>query len=558
MKPTPSPSLPPKEKAKKIAIIGSGVSAQGLLIELLYKIKTSGLPKSTEISLIEKQESLYVGVAYNQLTNSLEHNVNMEISQMSFYGDFVKWLKTNKERIIKEIEKKSESDPFSNKLKEAIISKIESITSSLIPDFKFYPPRFVFGLYLQDNAISAIEELKKLGVKFNEYSSTEVSDIILADKEFILVTNNEKLKDKTFDDIAVCTGHFRTKKSFKGIDYEAYDLGMKHKIIEILLQKSRSGEPFNIRILGSGLTGIDAVKSVKEALRYAQEKYPEVAGVTINIDIFSRNALLPRVRADILKYKNTILTESAMIHFLNTHEQRDIIPFVIESLASELENAYKHFGIEVTKKFDLQEFVSYLSRSNSIDRLKSDYAKVENDDIKYKIWQTVYRNASACFDHILEKIGGASINRDLEQLRSLHLAHIAPSPLHSIQYLLPDKTTTLTISKSNSESAEGKKYDLSIDATGQDIDLRKNPLLQNLRTSGLAKERATSNHPNLFFAGVNKETTGLVSRSLMEGAVIGGEIYDSLYHSHPINKNKTWADHPSITKVEESKPRARL
>ena len=44
----------------------------------------------------------------------------------------------------------------------------------------------------------------------------------------------------------------------------------------------------------------------------------------------------------------------------------------------------------------------------------------------------------------------------------------------------------------------------------------------------------------------------------MEGAVIGGEIYDSLYHSHPINKNKTWADHPSITKVEESKPRARL
>jgi len=234
-----------------ILIIGGGLSGAMLAAQLLR------LPGRREILIVEPRRELGRGEAYSAV--ELGHTLNGNAARMSVdpdnADDLTQWLTAFIE---------GGGWPESDQ--------------QHVPVSELFPPRGMFGLYVQQRLAEA-QALGESNGSMAEHVRGEVVDLQLADDRVLLTLNDGQTLGGRFAVLA--TGMFpaaRTPQTEStGLNAAALDPWDVTAMRQLDPQST-------VLIIGSGLTMVDAVVSLEQA------------GHRGPIEVFSRHGLLPHVR----------------------------------------------------------------------------------------------------------------------------------------------------------------------------------------------------------------------------------------------------------------------
>ncbi len=234
-----------------VLIVGGGLSGAMLAVQLLR------LPGRRRILIVEPRAELGRGEAYS--ATELGHTLNGNAARMSVdpdnADDLTQWL-------------------------EAFIAKggWPESDQQHVPVSELFPPRGIFGLYVQQRLVEAREQGTVSG-STAEHVRGEVVDL-QSDNGGVLLTlaDGQRLEGAC---AVLATGMFpaaRTRqKQSSGLNAAAIDPWD-------VAAMSRLDPQGTVLIIGSGLTMVDAVVSLEQA------------GHRGPIRVFSRHGLLPHVR----------------------------------------------------------------------------------------------------------------------------------------------------------------------------------------------------------------------------------------------------------------------
>jgi uncharacterized NAD(P)/FAD-binding protein YdhS len=253
-----------------ISIVGAGASGILSLSRLVAKLHPDPDTKIT-IRAFDKSGTFGPGLAYSTPLNS--HIINMSAETMSAVinepSHFVDWLKINEKRILEEF-------PY------------------LSLDEKSYPPRKVYGYYLEDIKQKALERAKKKNINV-ELLGGEVIDI-----QATAYDNELLLRDgRTFqsDYVILAIGNFPPTilTELKGTDgYYPYPWPVQ----EIMDQVSPA-EP--VCILGAGLSAIDTLFTLLENKHREKIYFISRTGLIPKVQGKPRKHILQFIKKDILE-----------------------------------------------------------------------------------------------------------------------------------------------------------------------------------------------------------------------------------------------------------------
>jgi len=275
------PAVQPPQTAD-ILIVGGGLSGTMLAVQLLR------LPGKRRILIVESRSELGRGEAYS--ATELGHTLNGNAARMSVDpdkpDDLVEWLG----QFIAD-----GGWPESDQQK--------------VPLRELFPPRGIFGLYVQQR----LAEAQALGATFGssvEHVRGEVVDLQADAQGVQLTLGDQRLLHGTFAVLA--TGMFaaaRTpQRQSSGLNAAAVD-PWDVKAMRQLDPQAK------VLIIGSGLTMVDAVVSLEQA------------GHRGPIQVFSRHGLLPHVRrqppswVDFLAEDHSIRSPRQLLRTLREHCQ---------------------------------------------------------------------------------------------------------------------------------------------------------------------------------------------------------------------------------------------
>ncbi|MHC8305578.1 FAD/NAD(P)-binding protein [Pseudomonas sp. PB3P13] len=303
MSKTCSASVPAAIRHADILIIGGGLSGTMLAAQLVR------LPGKRSVLVIEPRAELGRGEAYSAV--ELGHTLNGNAARMSVDPD--------------------NADDLTQWLTDYIAAGgwPESDEQHL-PVSELFPPRGIFGLYVQQR----LAEAQAVGVVEGstiEHVRAEVIDLQTDDQRCLLTLSNGQQLQGAYAVLA--TGMFpaaRTaQKESSGVNAAALDPW------DVAAMR-RLDPQSTVLIIGSGLTMVDAVVSLEQA------------GHRGPIEVFSRHGLLPHVRrqppawVDFLAVDHSIRTPRQLVRELRRH-CRDAIAQGIDWQAP-LDTVRAHIG----------------------------------------------------------------------------------------------------------------------------------------------------------------------------------------------------------------------
>ncbi|WP_439878959.1 FAD/NAD(P)-binding protein [Pseudomonas prosekii] len=234
-----------------ILIIGGGLSGAMLAAQLLR------LPGRRSVLVVEPRAELGRGEAYSAV--ELGHTLNGNAARMSVDPD--------------------NADDLTHWLTHYIAAGgWPESDQQHVPISELFPPRGIFGLYVQQRLAEA-QEVGALNGSSVEHVRAEVVDLIARDDSVQLTLSNGQRLQGAFAVLA--TGMFAAARTpqteSSGVNAAALDPWD-------LAAMRRLDAQSTVLIIGSGLTMVDAVVSLEQA------------GHRGPIEVFSRHGLLPHVR----------------------------------------------------------------------------------------------------------------------------------------------------------------------------------------------------------------------------------------------------------------------
>ncbi|WP_454863625.1 FAD/NAD(P)-binding protein [Pseudomonas hormoni] len=286
-----------------ILIIGGGLSGAMLAAQLLR------LPGKRSLLVIEPRAELGRGEAYSAV--ELGHTLNGNAARMSVDPD--------------------NADDLTQWLTEYIVAGgWPESDEQHVPVSELFPPRGIFGLYVQQRLAEA-QAVGALNGSTVEHVRAEVVDLqALDDSVRLSLSDGQRLQGGY---AVLATGMFpaaRTPQTeSSGLNAAALDPWDVAAMRQLDPQST-------VLIIGSGLTMVDAVVSLEQA------------GHRGPIEVFSRHGLLPHVRrqppawADFLAEDHSIRTPRQLVRELRRH-CRDAIAQGIDWQAP-LDTVRAHIG----------------------------------------------------------------------------------------------------------------------------------------------------------------------------------------------------------------------
>jgi uncharacterized NAD(P)/FAD-binding protein YdhS len=286
-----------------ILIVGGGLSGAMLAAQLLR------LPGKRSLLVIEPRAELGRGEAYSAV--ELGHTLNGNAARMSVDPD--------------------NADDLTQWLTEYIAGGgWPESDEQHVPVSELFPPRGIFGLYVQQRLAEA-QALGALNGSTVEHVRAEVVDLqTLDDSVRLSLSDGQRLQGAY---AVLATGMFpaaRTPQTeSSGLNAAALDPWDVAAMRELDPQST-------VLIIGSGLTMVDAVVSLEQA------------GHRGPIEVFSRHGLLPHVRrqppawADFLAEDHSIRTPRQLVRELRRH-CRDAIAQAVDWQAP-LDTVRAHIG----------------------------------------------------------------------------------------------------------------------------------------------------------------------------------------------------------------------
>ncbi|MFL1512694.1 FAD/NAD(P)-binding protein [Pseudomonas prosekii] len=234
-----------------ILIIGGGLSGAMLAAQLLR------LPGRRSVLVVEPRAELGRGEAYSAV--ELGHTLNGNAARMSVDPD--------------------NADDLTHWLTHYIAAGgWPESDQQHVPISELFPPRGIFGLYVQQRLAEA-QEVGALNGSSVEHVRAEVVDLIARDDSVQLTLSNGQRLQGAFAVLA--TGMFAAARTpqteSSGVNAAALDPW------DVAAMRRLDGQS-TVLIIGSGLTMVDAVVSLEQA------------GHRGPIEVFSRHGLLPHVR----------------------------------------------------------------------------------------------------------------------------------------------------------------------------------------------------------------------------------------------------------------------
>jgi uncharacterized NAD(P)/FAD-binding protein YdhS len=235
-----------------VLIIGGGLSGTLLAVQLLR------LPGQRRIVIVESRSELGRGEAYS--ATELGHTLNGNAARMSVdpedADDLTRWL-------------------------TAFIAAggWPESDQQHVPVAELFPPRGIFGLYVQQR----LAEARAVGERFGstvEHVRGEVTDLQMQDPG-VRVTLAGRTEPLTGRFGVLATGMFAAARTPQRDSNALNAAAVDPWDINAMRQLDPRGR---VLIIGSGLTMVDAVVSLEQA------------GHRGPIDVFSRHGLLPHVR----------------------------------------------------------------------------------------------------------------------------------------------------------------------------------------------------------------------------------------------------------------------
>ncbi|MHC8401607.1 FAD/NAD(P)-binding protein [Pseudomonas sp. MDT1-17] len=304
-----------------ILIVGGGLSGAMLAAQLLR------LPGKRQVLVIEPRAELGRGEAYSAV--ELGHTLNGNAARMSVDPD--------------------NADDLTQWLTEYIAAGgWPESDEQHVPVSELFPPRGIFGLYVQQRLCEA-QGVGAVNGSTVEHVRAEVVDLQTRDDSVLLTLSDGQRLQGAYAVLA--TGMFpaaRTPQTeSSGLNAAALDPWD-------VAAMQRLDPQSTVLIIGSGLTMVDAVVSLEQA------------GHRGPIDVFSRHGLLPHVRrqppawADFLAEDQSIRTPRQLMRELRRH-CRDAIAQGIDWQAP-LDTVRAHIGRLWNQATDVQrrQFVRHV------------------------------------------------------------------------------------------------------------------------------------------------------------------------------------------------------
>lgn len=304
-----------------ILIVGGGLSGAMLATQLLR------LPGKRQVLVIEPRAELGRGEAYSAV--ELGHTLNGNAARMSVDPD--------------------NADDLTQWLTEYIAAGgWPESDEQHVPVSELFPPRGIFGLYVQQRLAEA-QAVGAVNGSTVEHVRAEVVDLQTRDDSVQLTLSDGQRLQGAYSVLA--TGLFpaaRTPQTeSSGLNAAAldpWDVGAMRQL----------DPQSTVLIIGSGLTMVDAVVSLEQA------------GHRGPIEVFSRHGLLPHVRrqppawADFLAEDQSIRTPRQLVRELRRH-CRDAIAQGIDWQAP-LDTVRAHIGRLWSQATDVQrrQFVRHV------------------------------------------------------------------------------------------------------------------------------------------------------------------------------------------------------
>ncbi|RLU07921.1 pyridine nucleotide-disulfide oxidoreductase [Pseudomonas prosekii] len=251
MNPTSSGQATDAIRHADILIIGGGLSGAMLAAQLLR------LPGQRSLLVIEPRAELGRGEAYSAV--ELGHTLNGNAARMSVDPD--------------------NADDLTQWLTQYIAAGgWPQSDEQRVPISELFPPRGIFGLYVQQRLAEA-QEVGALNGSTVEHVRAEVVDLLAQDDSVQLTLSDGQRLQGNFAVLA--TGMFAAARTpqnaSSGVNAAALDPWDVAAMRQLDAQST-------VLIIGSGLTMVDAVVSLEQA------------GHRGPIEVFSRHGLLPHVR----------------------------------------------------------------------------------------------------------------------------------------------------------------------------------------------------------------------------------------------------------------------
>ncbi|MDD1006936.1 FAD/NAD(P)-binding protein [Pseudomonas shahriarae] len=304
-----------------ILIIGGGLSGTMLAVQLLRR------PGQRRILVIEPRAELGRGEAYSAV--ELGHTLNGNAARMSVDPD--------------------NPDDLTQWLAEHIASGgWPESAEQQVPVSELFPPRGLFGVYVQQRLAEAREDGAQQGSTVEHIRAEAVDLQIDTDSVQLTLENGQQLHGAY---AVLATGMFpaaRTPQTqSSGLNAAALDPWNVAAMRQLDAQSS-------VLIIGSGLTMVDAVVSLEQA------------GHRGPIEVFSRHGLLPHVRrqppgwVDFLAEDHGIRSPRQLLRELRRH-CRDAIAQGIDWQAP-LDTVRAHIGRLWSQATDVQrrQFVRHV------------------------------------------------------------------------------------------------------------------------------------------------------------------------------------------------------
>jgi len=396
-----------------LAIIGCGLTGTSMLYQFVVKAKEhlkkeKLMLRQLKIIIFDKNNNPGPGLPYNSEIILPCHLVNMQAVDMSIVSccpdDLTNWISARQNNL------KLQSPELAGWISEA--EKDDLV--------KAHPPRVIVGLYLQDRFNEAARIAAELGISLQVYKNSEVTDIRDHGCELVITALNQDTGEIircSADKALLATGHWFNnirKPGYFSSPWPAQNL------------REKIPENEAVAIIGTSLSAIDAVLtlfsegSFIESSNGSLKFLPSANSRTVTM--FSRNALLPKIRGRQGSYSNRFFTMAGLQALMAKKKDGLTLTDVFDLLNRELTTAYG-------RNLPWDE-IRYPQKDHIVILKKEIEQAREGDNPGGDIlWQTILFQS-------LSVIQTAYINLRPEQkqqfeskFHSIFMAHAAPVPL---------------------------------------------------------------------------------------------------------------------------------
>jgi len=369
-------------------IIGGGAACVPLLQQLTMLIEEKKIA-STVINIIEKNTNAPLGAGLAYSTKSSEQILRLPVTKMSAHPDkpnhFADWIKANQ-------------------------NKWERDFPDLDIDTDLYPPRYIFGLYLQDVITELCQQAETIGITVNIIFK-EAVDIQKMNSGFniTLKDRNDQINELTTNQVFLCTGHMPAASTYLELNEKT---GYFNSPWNTVINSIPIDDP--IIILGTRLTAIDTVLSLV------------AHGHRGKIYMASRSGLLPCVIGNSVEYEKKYLTTEAIDRQTGFGTSKLSLDTVLALFWQEIENSEK-------RKISDEERRALIKPQFSPDAwLKNEIRNSQST----RPWQSVLVSLYPIVQKIWDALKKEDKQKFLDDYYSIWMTYLAAFPISNAKKIL--------------------------------------------------------------------------------------------------------------------------